>query len=90
MADNHAAKLLSKDDKMQFTWMKHKSTNFYLYVFACVFSAGIVYIWCLLHPSWKEWFLCSPSDPQEADSISTKVGNVLKVKKYFYCELFIC
>lgn len=79
MADSNTKKLLSKDEKMQFVWMKHKDSNFYLYVLACIFSAGIVYVWCLLHPSWKEWFLCSLSNPHEADSISTKVGNNLKV-----------
>lgn len=73
-------RLLSKEEsKFQVVWMRHTEMNFYIYAACCLFSAGIVYIWCLLYPSWKEWFLCSQCTPEVADSVAATIDKVLKV-----------
>jgi cation-transporting P-type ATPase 13A2 len=78
MSDNKR-RLLSKDEKMEVTWMTHTDTNLSLYILFCILSFGTLYIWCLISPSWKEWFLSSSCSPEEADSVSTTIDKVLKV-----------
>lgn len=81
-SNSNTKRLLSGDDqpKLEVVWMKHTDANFYFYFLCCLLSLGLVYIWCLLYPSWKEWFLSSPCSPNEADSVSTKINKELKVR----------
>jgi hypothetical protein len=78
MNDNKK-RLLSKDDKMVVVWMCHTETNLSFYILGCIVSFGLLYIWCLISPSWKEWFLSSSCTPEQADSVSTTIDKVLKV-----------